>query len=799
MNTTKRKFALTAVYLMAAATIATAQPGTLEMTGTGSTITTNGPNATPVTVRLREDIANLTNNTFFRTYNPALNLTASFNNQQYTATYGNISTGMAFGAGNTASTGGTTQQAEPLPIYTNFGSGLTGAPLNGMFVSSPTGTPVAKYELGGRGVGLDVEGTRGGKSSETLASEINFGLAVFTNVEPLFDANLAKDGRYYYGDLVLTFDRPVINPVVHIGGLGGSYSYIPSTGSSSAQISYFTTELELQNSNVTSTFMSGNQYFNVSGNNILNSATKPNAGSYDDGFAINGFPAYTASTGVGAATGSVLITGTVTQLVYKVYVRGSAASDFNFSKPQSAIAGATRRPLNGDLFYIAVSLNKPTQQITGNVYIDGDGLNDAGGGDINRTAGVKNPGTNVGGTVYANLLAGGLVVASVPVNADGSYLFNNVTIGTYTVNISTTQGTVGSAVAATPPTGWINTGEFVGAGAGSDGAVNGTSAPITLVAGTIQTEVNFGIERLPESIDFTTVIVKPMLNSTITLNVSSVPSMPVLSGSDPEDKPVTGVLTGNTVKITVLPVNSTLKYNGSNIVIGTNNTITNFDPTKLQILFNFPTPTQQTQFSYAYVDAAGGVDPTPAIYKITWTAGGPLAVVLSDFTATSKECSAIVSWSATSELNADKYEVEVTTKNDFTKAGTVIAAGNVSTVQHYEFTYPMQSGIVYYFRLKIINLDGTFSYSNSIVKASCAGNGHITVAPNPVKDVFHISGMAAGKNTIAIYSNDGKLVRTETISSTFGDVNISNFLKGIYIVRIIAENGTAFSQKIIKD
>ena len=354
--------------LMTFANFSKAQTGTLEMTSTGSSNTITGPSTAPVVVTFREDIQNLTFGTFFQPYTTGLTVTTSFANQQYNTNYFNMNTGMAFGGGTTGSTGGTVQQSASNFIYNALGSSLIQPPLNGMFVSSPTGAVVPNYQLGGRGVGLDPEATQNGTDLATGNFDYSFGMAIYTTVEPLWDANLAKDGRYYYGDLIINFSHPVVNPVVHVGGLGGSFNYQP-IGGGPRLISYFSTELELQNTGVTSTFMAGNEYFNISGNKILNSAPKPNGGSYDDGGQQGGFPTY------GAATGSVRVNGIVTQLVYKVYVRGSVNSDFNFSKNMADLLNATRDPFNGDLFFLAVSLNKPAQ-VFGNVFNDRDQLTD---------------------------------------------------------------------------------------------------------------------------------------------------------------------------------------------------------------------------------------------------------------------------------------------------------------------------------------------------------------------------------------------------------------------------------------
>ena len=786
------KIILAITCLVAVVNSSNAQPGTLEMTSLCSNTTLLGPSTAPVSVTLREDIANLTVGTHFRAYSSPLTITTSFANQQYNTVYSNMSTGMAFGGGTTGSTGGTTQQALPNLVYNALGATLVQKPQNGMFVSSPSGTIVPNYQLGGRGVGLDPQATQFGSDDDNFgAFDYSFGMAVYNTVEPLFDANLPKDGRYYYGDIIIKFSRPVTNPVVHIGGLGGSYSYQP-IGAGPRLISYFSTELELQNAGVTSTFMAGNENLNIVGNNILNSAARPNGGSYDDGGTEGSFPTY------GAATGSVRVNGTVTELVYKVYVRGSVNSDFNFSKNMADITGATRDPFNGDLFYIAVSMDKPVLQIiSGNIFHDADGLAD---NNIAESGSVVNPKTNAGGGIFANLINNvtNLVVASMPIPVSGSYIFSGVPPGTYRVQLTTNSspGTyiIPATIPATAlPAGWVNTGEFNGIGIGSDGTVNGQTAPITVNLGDTKTDNNFGIERLPDSKPFTTQIQSPLLNTVITLNS---PLLPILTGSDPEDKPVEGVLTTKTVQITSLPANSTLRYNGNPVTV--NQVISNFNPANLTIIFNIMTTVQHSDFLYAYVDAAGKPDPTPALYRVFWS-GGPLIITLSEFTATKNNCTANLNWKTSSEINGDRFEVEVSTNNNavYSTVGTVIAVGNSSTPKSYQYSYAMQPGVTYFFRLKMVDKDGSFKYSD-IRSLNCSTVKGIVIAPNPVITKFTITGMENGKNSVTVYAANGQLVKTQVIAQSQGEVDIFNLAPGFYTVKVTSETGNSVINKIVK-
>lgn len=769
-----------------------------------------GASTAPVVTRFKND---LLNNSVFTTYTPASTFTVSFANQQFTGlNYGTANyngtgistlqtTGLVFGVGPSLVTDPTPQGGNPYNRYNLIGEyGGNGGPTSAMFTSNPTATGAQL------GTGLTV--------ANAGFNALNAGVEVFTTAQALYNNPAYPVGsRAYFGDLVLTFSQPVKNPVIHLAGLGGSYRYLPF-GQADIPANYvstfFSTELELVNSGVTSTLLSGNAFMTLSGNNVLNNNNiNPNGGSIND-------PSEYINN-LGAATGSIRINGTVQQLVYRVYLESGTGSQFAWSAAGTLVsgAGAPRDPFTGDIWYVAASYDNPTLQIvSGSVFNDADGLTDNNIAETLTSVGpVSNPKTNAGG-VYANLINNvtNQVVASQAIGVNGVYLFEGVPVGTYRVQL-TTNASAGTYIspAAVPatalPAGWVNTGEFNGTGTGSDGTPNGMSAVITVLAGDVKTDNNFGIERLPDSRDFTATIVSPGLNSVITLNTPGAApfgSLPILTGSDPEDQPSMGVLTGKSVQFTTLAtvgstnVPAVLRYNG--VVITLNQVITNFNPALLTVTLSTPWAGSGLKFNYAYVDAAGLPDPTPALYRLLWTGGGPLVINLSEFNAVKNNCTANLTWKTSSEVNGDRFEVEVSTGTNpvYSTAGTVIAAGTSSTPKSYQFSYPMQPGVTYYFRLKMIDKDGTFK--NSDIRSLSCTNGKvgIVVAPNPVIDKFTISGMESGKNTIVVYSANGQLVKTQTITQNQGEVNIAHLAPGMYTVKVISETGNAVVSKLIK-
>ncbi len=190
--------------------------------------------------------------------------------------------------------------------------------------------------------------------------------------------------------------------------------------------------------------------------------------------------------------------------------------------------------------------------LSGTVFNDVNGLTDS---TINGTGN----GTPGGASLFANLIdSNGIVVSSVAVAANGTYTFPAVVPGTYNVQISTNQGVESSAAPVTGwPAGWVNTGENLGAAAGSDGSING-QLPVTVAAVAI-TNANFGIEQRPVAGNNTAT---SRANPGGTVNATVAANTFVAADSAPG--------TVSSIRITAFPSNATsITINGTLYTLGT--------------------------------------------------------------------------------------------------------------------------------------------------------------------------------------------------------------------------------------
>jgi len=69
-------------------------------------------------------------------------------------------------------------------------------------------------------------------------------------------------------------------------------------------------------------------------------------------------------------------------------------------------------------------------------------------------------------------------------------------------------------------------------------------------------------------------------------------------------------------------------------------------------------------------------------------------------------------------------------------------------------------------------------------------NEHITIYPNPMQSSFHIENCANAH--VEIYTLQGTMVKSETLTSDNAQINVSGLSKGVYVVKITTKSGVYF-------
>ncbi|PZF72006.1 T9SS type A sorting domain-containing protein [Taibaiella soli] len=170
-----------------------------------------------------------------------------------------------------------------------------------------------------------------------------------------------------------------------------------------------------------------------------------------------------------------------------------------------------------------------------------------------------------------------------------------------------------------------------------------------------------------------------------------------------------------------------------------------------------------------------------------------------------------LTWTTTEEKDLHHFEVEHSTDgNNFTVIGVVNAATEVTLTHNYSFAY--STGSVAYYRLKMVDNNDKFSYSN-VVKLNGEGNNTATapeiainqVTPVPFKDKLNVTVNTGTdiKGTISLIDLSGKtLVSISAFFQKGATVytidGLTQLTSGIYLIRVTTNEGHSATQKISK-
>jgi hypothetical protein len=181
-----------------------------------------------------------------------------------------------------------------------------------------------------------------------------------------------------------------------------------------------------------------------------------------------------------------------------------------------------------------------------------------------------------------------------------------------------------------------------------------------------------------------------------------------------------------------------------------------------------------------------------------------LPVTLIDFTAAAADNKVALKWTTAEEVNSKEFTVEFSPNNtNWTVVGTLPAANTVGTHQYSMFHYQPVNGANYY-RLKMVDKDGSFKYSKVDVVMFTGKGGGFTVYPNPVKDLLYaeLYNVQAQKVAVQITDVAGRVISEQQVQLQAGNnvfqVNTATLSKGTYMILV---NGATTKQvkQFIKD
>ena len=170
-----------------------------------------------------------------------------------------------------------------------------------------------------------------------------------------------------------------------------------------------------------------------------------------------------------------------------------------------------------------------------------------------------------------------------------------------------------------------------------------------------------------------------------------------------------------------------------------------------------------------------------------------LPVEFVDFSVFRDGHKSLLSWITAKEINNEGFEIQHSLDGiHFETIAFVSGYGNSTTQHDYQYIHLNPGNGVNYYRLKQLDYNGDFDYSETISIRFDNLSNQILLYPNPASDILYIKipSNQEENQKISILDGRGKQIYSEFIpgkSKTYL-INVKNWLPGIYIVRIDDQN-----------
>jgi photosystem II stability/assembly factor-like uncharacterized protein len=218
--------------------------------------------------------------------------------------------------------------------------------------------------------------------------------------------------------------------------------------------------------------------------------------------------------------------------------------------------------------------------------------------------------------------------------------------------------------------------------------------------------------------------------------------------------------------------------------------------------------TTGTTQSLYWIDATAGtawaVGNAGTILKYT---GPLLPVELTSFTAASQNHQVALNWATASELNNSGFEIQRKSNNsDFITVGFVKGIGTSTNQNEYSYLDKNLSDGIYSYRLKQVDFNGSFEYSNAIeVDVKSLDNYSLEQNyPNPFNPSTKIAFILTEKTNAKIVvmnaiGEEVAVLLNEVQEQGYHqvDFNASNLPSGIYFYTLQTGNFTATKKMIL--
>jgi hypothetical protein len=162
----------------------------------------------------------------------------------------------------------------------------------------------------------------------------------------------------------------------------------------------------------------------------------------------------------------------------------------------------------------------------------------------------------------------------------------------------------------------------------------------------------------------------------------------------------------------------------------------------------------------------------------------------------------LLQWQTATEKNNEGFHIERSTDgNDWQNIGFVNGRGTAYETSNYQFTDARPNKGINYYRLKQMDYDGAFEYSDMVSVEIAVSRKLLAVSPNPVQNgelTLYIPDETFENATLEIFNTVGQLVRTEVLTSNQTNLQLSELPQGMYLFSLNLDGQQHIEKVVVK-
>jgi hypothetical protein len=181
---------------------------------------------------------------------------------------------------------------------------------------------------------------------------------------------------------------------------------------------------------------------------------------------------------------------------------------------------------------------------------------------------------------------------------------------------------------------------------------------------------------------------------------------------------------------------------------------------------------------------------------------GLLPLSWKDFYINAEDEENFIYWSTSLEINVDYFEIErrLENENSFSSIARTKAVGYSTKVSEYQYgDSDVENDGLYYYRIKQIDKDGKFTYSD-IRTVQRKSQNDIRNFPNPVVETMSIEGLDSDQTYNVKVISAGGIVTKSIVTNNIETYNIDtrDLIAGMYEIIILQNDKLIYQNRFIK-